>query len=205
MPQPPRKGRGWIWIIVSVVAVLIIIGAAVAAVAANSGKSNQQANATPTTQSGQAGQATQPAQTQPTAAPTQPSSNTGGTHKIGDLVTLDGWQITVNNVKTSSGDEFNQPKPGDTFLLIDITAVNQTSQSQSFSSLLSFTLKDSTGQKYDETIDTNAPSSPDGNVAAGGKIRGTIAYDVPQTQHTFELDFTPDITSADVATWSLTA
>lgn len=198
MPQPPRKGRGWIWIIVSVVAVLIIVGAAVAA---NANKSNQQASVTPTTQTGQA---TQPAQTQPTAAPTQPSSNSGGMHKVGDVVTLDGWQLTVNGVKTSSGDEFNQPKPGDTFLLIDVTAVNQTGQSQPFSSFLSFTLKDSTGQKYDETIDTNAPSSPDGNVAAGGKIRGTVVYDVPQTQHTFELDFTPDITSADVATWSLT-
>lgn len=199
MQQPPRKRRGWLWITVSIVVVLIIIGAAAAA-ASSGNKSGQQSSITPTTQTSQA---TQPAQSQPTTAPTQPSSNSGGTHKVGDVVTLDGWQLTVNGVKTSSGDEFNQPKPGNTFLLVDVTAVNQTGQSQSFSSLLSFTLKDSTGQKYDETIDTNAPSSPDGNVAAGGKLRGTVAYEVPKTQHTFELDFTPDITSNDVATWSL--
>ncbi|HLG78326.1 MAG TPA: DUF4352 domain-containing protein [Ktedonobacteraceae bacterium] len=202
MQQPPRKGRGWLWITISVVVALILIGGVIAAVSA-ANKPAQQANGTPTAQAGQATQAaTQPGQTQPTAAPTQ-SSSSSGMHKVGDVVTIGGWQITVNGVKTSQGDEFNQPHAGNTFLLVDVTAVNQTGQAQTFSSLISFTLKDSTGQKYDETIDTAAPSSPDGNVAAGGKLRGTLAYEVPLSQHSFELDFTPDFTSTDVATWSL--
>lgn len=132
----------------------------------------------------------------PTQAP--PSA-----HKTGEVVTIGGWQVVVNGVTTSTGDSLFHPKAGNTFVLIDVTVTNATAQSQSLSSLISFAMKDSTGQKYAETIVPSAPSTPDGNVAAGAKLRGTLAYEIASSFHTIELDFTPDLASTDVATWNL--
>lgn len=198
MPPQPKKNQPWLWI-VGIVLVLLIAGSAAVAAVANHNQGNQ-VNTSPTA-TAQTNQNQSIPGAQPTSAPTSAPATA---HKVGDQVALDGWTVTVNGVTTSSGDDFDQPKAGNTFLLIDVTVVNGTGQAQTFSSLLSFTLKDSTGQKYDQTIVTSAPSTPDGNITNGGKLRGTIAYEIPTSIQTVELDFTPDITSTDVAIWNLT-
>lgn len=112
------------------------------------------------------------------------SSSSAAKHfKVGDQVNVGNtWVVTVNSVKTSQGDEFTQPKAGNTYVVVDVTLKNTSSQEQNVSSLLSFSLKDSTGQKYDETIITGA-TPPDGKVAAGDVLRGQIPYEVPSSMH----------------------
>jgi Domain of unknown function (DUF4352) len=121
------------------------------------------------------------------------------------VVTVDNWQVVVNGVKTSQGGQYDTLNPGDVFLEIDLTVTNQTGQNQTFSSDFSCTLKDSTGQKYNSSFgDSNAPSSPDGNVASGDKLRGTVVYEVPSSMHTFEFSVDPDpFGKNDVAVWNL--
>ena len=177
-PVQPKKRRRWPWVVGILLIVLIAI---IAAASANSGKG------TPTSANGS-----------PTAAPGNSA------HKVGDAVTIGGWQVVVNGVTTSNGDSFTQPKTGNTFVLIDVTVTNTASSTQPVSSLISFDMKDASGQKYTETIVSGAPNPPDGNVAAGSKVRGTLAYELPTSAKTIELDFTPSLTSTDVATWSLT-
>ena len=209
--QQPRKPKNYLWLII-VVAVLVVLVGALAVAVAQSGKgngSNQTVNATATsvpatnapatsapTQAGQ--------QSTPTSAPTQGSSSSG-THKLGDVVSIDNWQVSVISAKISHGGQYDTPQhAGDVYLEIDVSVVNQTGQSQTFSSLLNFTLKDSTGQKYDQAFVSDAPSSPDGTVPNGGKLRGTVVYEVPPTMHTFEFDVAPDsLNSSDVAVWNL--
>lgn len=194
-PQQPRKSRKKLWITLGVILLLVII---IGAVASNGNKSNT-ASPQPTTSANSA-----PTQaSQPTTAPTQATS---GAHKIGETVTVDNWDAVVNSAKTSTGGQFDTPQhSGDVFLEISVSVTNNTGKAQTFSSILYFTLKDSSGQKYDETIVTDAPSTPDGNVAAGGKLKGTISYEVPKDTKSFELDFSPDpFGSTDVATWTFT-
>lgn len=194
-PQQPRKSRKKLWITLGVILLLVII---IGAVASNGNKSGT-ASPQPTTSANSA-----PTQaSQPTTAPTQANS---GTHKIGETVTIDNWDAVVNSAKISTGGQFDTPQhSGDVFLEISVSVTNNTGKAQTFSSLLSFTLKDSSGQKYDETIVTDAPSTPDGNVAAGGKLKGTISYEVPKDTKSFELDFSPDpFGSTDVAVWTFT-
>lgn len=182
---------------------VILFGAVFAAI---QGKNNDAPVVSePTAQAGTT-PASAPTQAQTSQPTTAPTSSSTGSHKIGDVVSIDNWLVTVNGVKTSSGGQYDPPQhAGDIFLEIDVSVTNQTGQSQTFSSLLSLTLKDSTGQKYNETFVSDAPSSPDGTVANGSKLRGTVTYEVPQTMHSFEFDVAPDsLTSTNVAVWNLT-
>ena len=72
------------------------------------------------------------------------------------------WQITINSAKTSHGSEFNQPKSGNVFLILQITAKNLSASEQNISSLVQFTLTDASGQKYNQTIDSDAGAGLDG-------------------------------------------
>ena len=118
--------------------------------------------------------------------------------------TVDGWVVTVNSAKTVQGGQFDSLKAGDTFLELDVSAKNETGSTQAFSSLISFKLKDTTGQSYNEAIVSDAPASPNGNVTNGSPLRGTLTYEVPSSIKSFTLDFTPGIASTDTATWNVT-
>ena len=203
-PQPPRKNRTLLWAIIGGVLALLIIVGAVAAAAANANKGPA---ATPTAQTGNNATTVPTQASQPTAASTQPANSPAGTHKVGDVVTLGGYQVVVNGAKISHGGQFDTPqKAGDVYLEIDVTVTNQTGKAQTFSSDLSFDVKDPSGQKYSSTFVSDAPNSPDGNIQNNDKLRGTLAYEVPPNTNPFKLEFMPDpFNSTDVATWSITA
>lgn len=181
-PPPQKKRRRGCLVSASVVIVVVI--AIVAIVSTNSGKGG-----TPTTS---ATSATKESRTELAVTPT-------GANKVQQPVNLDNWTITVNKVSTSKGSEFNQPqKPGDVFLLVDVSLKNNTGSSQTVSSLVLFSLKDASGQAYNGTFDTDAPDTPNGNLPAGQLLRGTIPYEVPATLHDFLFSFSPSL-----ADWSL--
>ena len=190
VPQQPKKknrvARGC-GITAGVVIVIIII-VVIASASRGSGSAN-----TNTSSSNNSSSST--SSTSPTQAPAT-------AHKVGDAVTLGGWGITVNSVTTSTDDPLSQLKAGDAYLEIIVSLKNNTGSNQTFSSLLSFSLTDSTGQKYDQSL-TSGATSPDGNVAAGNPLKGTLAYETPKTVRQFILTFTPDISSTDSATWNL--
>ncbi len=132
------------------------------------------------------------------------TSSSGPQHfKVGDQVKVgDTYVVTVNSVKTSKGDDISQPKSGNTFLIVDVSIKNVSTKEQNLSSILQFTLKDSTGQKYDETILVGA-TPPDGKLSAGDIVKGQIVYEVSAAQHDFTLAFVADITSSGQTVWDL--
>jgi hypothetical protein len=125
--------------------------------------------------------------------------------KVGDTVTVGStWKTTANGIKTDDGGQFSALKSGDTYVLVDISLTNLSGSEQNVSSLANFTFKDSTGQKYDESIDPNVNGgTPDGKVASGDTLRGTLTYEVPASQKAFTLAFAPDITSSGQTIWDL--
>lgn len=134
---------------------------------------------------------------------TATSAPTSQHFKVGDHVTVgDTYMVTVNSVKASQGDDFIKPDAGNTFLVVDVTIKNTSSEEQDLSSLLQFSLKDSTGQKYTETI-TASGTPPDGKLAAGDQVKGQITYEVPKSQHDFTLAFEADFLSSGQTFWDL--
>ena len=139
----------------------------------------------------------------PTDTP-QPTAAALVYHKIGDTVKAGTWTITINSVKTDPGGQYDSPKAGDTYLVIDVTAVNNDSKTDQFSSFIAFNLKDSTGQQYTQSF-ASIGTLPDGEVAPGDKVRGQIPFEIPQSQHSFTLSYQPDFASDNTFFWKLSA
>jgi hypothetical protein len=102
--------------------------------------------------------------------------------KVGEAVQVGTLYITVNEVKPVTGNQFAKPAEGNQFLMVDVTLENKGSAAESISTLLQMWLKDPTGQRY--KIDLLAMSasggtSPDGELAAGEKLKGQVAFEVP--------------------------
>lgn len=132
------------------------------------------------------------------------SSSSSAKHfKVGDQVKVgDTFVVTINSVKTSTGNNLDKPKSGNVYLLVDVTIKNVSDKEQNISSLLMCGLKDSTGQKYEETIISDA-TAPDGKVEAGDVLRGKIPYEVPKSQHNFTFSFEADAFSSGQTLWDL--
>nr|BBH94645.1 hypothetical protein KTA_28440 [Thermogemmatispora argillosa] len=134
-----------------------------------------------------------------TSAPANQHFKVGQAVKVGDT-----WLVTVLGTKTSDGDEFSHPKAGHTYLLIDVSLKNLSNSEQEVSSLMNFTLRDSSGQQMDVAIVSSAPKSPDGKVEAGEQIRGTLAYEVPRSEHQYTLAFVSDLLDSGQTIWDIT-
>jgi len=133
------------------------------------------------------------------------SSTSAAQHfKVGQQVKVGStWVVTLNSAKTHGATDYDQPKSGDTYLVVDVSLKNVSSQEQDLSSLAQFTLKDATGQSYTETITTFANAAPDGKVEAGSLSRGQMVYEVPTAQKTFTFAFEADIVSGGETIWDI--
>jgi len=192
-PQPPKK-KNRLGLIIAIVAGVLVLACVIAGIAAVAG--SQKAN------TGTAVNTNNSSSTTTTTAPTTNPSNQhfqiGQTVKVGDT-----WQITINSAKTSNGSQFYTPKSGQMFLVLNITAKNISSQEQNISSLIQFTLTDTTGQKYNETIYPDAGSTLDGKIEAGSQLKGSIVWEVPKSIRSYQMAFEADFTSSGQTIWDV--
>jgi Domain of unknown function (DUF4352) len=141
--------------------------------------------------------ATQPA-SQPTSVPTQTIFN------VGDTAANTLWSVTVNSVKEVTTGPSAQPSAGNIFLVVDVTTQNLSSSPRPVSSEVSFTLKDTTGQVYEEKF-TGIGVPPDNtSLQPNDKLRGQLSYEVPKNQHNFTFQFHGSMLDGNTATWAIT-
>jgi hypothetical protein len=190
VPPPPSKRRGlkaWHWVLIAL-GVLLVIGI-VAVAATGCGTSSQSTGGT-----------SPPEQTS-TQVPTQ--APTAAHHKVGEQVQVGSWAVTLNSAKLHGGTEFDTPEAGHTYLVVNATFKNGSSQPQTMSTVVQVTMKDSAGQRYTETFVGFAEASPDGTVEPGGQTRGEIVYEVPTSVHQFTFTFQPDMFDSTLAMWDV--
>jgi hypothetical protein len=196
MPQqPPKKKRNPLLIGCGAALALVLIVIVIVVIASASAAKNNNGTIVNT------GSTSTTGNTQATSAPAAPS-----TFKVGQVVSVGNtWQITVLSAKTDAGGQYNSPQTaGDVFLIVTVSVKNISSQSQTMSSIVQWNLQDTTGQKYNIGIDTNAGAGLDGPVAVGSLLKGTLTYEAPKTIHNFVLSFQNDITSSDQSIWNIT-
>lgn len=102
---------------------------------------------------------------------------------IGDIVEIGNLTLTVNEVTSPPGDEFNKPNAGNKFVVVDVTLGNKGAEAENISSMMQMHLKDATGQKYDLDLSASVASggtTPDGELAPGEKMRGQAGFQVPE-------------------------
>jgi hypothetical protein len=189
--QPPKKRLLWPWFVGGGCLVLIL---AICGILFALGKF-----ATTATQSTLTNiEATAQSASQSDTTPTSVSAH----HKLNETVSVDNtWQVTVTKVSTYQGNTISTPTTGNTFIQIEVSMKNISKQQQIVSSLIQYSLHDTSGQKYTENLLTGT-AGPDGTVAAGDPLKGTITYEVPANTKSFVLDFTPNFSGQQIS-WDL--
>ncbi|GAA2002725.1 DUF4352 domain-containing protein [Catenulispora subtropica] len=159
------------------------------------------------TQATKVGSDAQSVQTSGTSAAGSASPSTSApaakTFKVGDQVQNGKWIVTVHkaDVPFTPKNDFDKPKDGDMFVVLDVEVKNTSGSAQDFSSMLGFELKDGANQTYDETIlaEDGMPAVPEGSVAAGEAKRGEVAFEVPKTAKGLKLEFRGGVMDGQVA------
>lgn len=217
--QPPRKrmrrsSKLALGFLIALVGVVALIVASVFAFGGNAtGAPSAQAGQTATASANATNVAvsltalsndlTQTAMTPDTSLPT-PTPTPAPQNGIGSSQTSGFWSITINSVKpTVSTNEFEVPKPGNQFVLINFTAHNNDVAPHDMNPFY-FALRDDSGTSYDFTGLTVAVN-PDGTVVAGQQLRGDLSYELPLSLHQVTLQFDPpeDTDSSQIVQWTL--
>lgn len=115
--------------------------------------------------------------------------------KVGEEVTLGDWKVKVNQVTDpyTPTNDFMTPTAGNRYVMVDTQVTNNSDKPQTVSSMMCFELRDDSNRTHTITITGDQTSSLDGEVAAGGTLRGDLAYEVPDTAKNLQLQFKCDL------------
>ena len=214
-PVPPRKSNTRLFVIIALVLIgVLAVGGVGIALGHQGGKPTTTTTPTPATGTTPSTSGSTPATggstptsgTTPASGGITPTSVTSTSNaKVGQTVQAGAnYAVTVNSVKTNTGDDIFKPKAGNTYIVIDVTVKNTSSSPQDVSSFLNFELQDSTGQKYN-TAFTDIGTAPDQTGLQPGKlIRGQLVYEVPTSMHQFTFSYVDFLGNGTLATWDIT-
>lgn len=168
--QPPKKKKKGLIAVIVIVAVIVLI-----AVIANLGGNDDQPKAV-----GGSGNAAQSEQV-----------DTSKVFGINEAVKYNGLELSVTKVAKSSGKEFDKPKDGMEFIIVTVKYKNVGDENISYNSL-DFKMLNSKGQITDQTFTTidSDTSLSSGQLAPGGEVSGTIAFEQPKGDTGLKLQYT---------------
>ena len=111
--------------------------------------------------------------------------------KIGETINLDNMILIVESKEISQGTEFEKPKDGQEFVVVKIKIENKKDKNISYNPF-DFKLQNSKGQIVDKGIITidNKTALQSGNLAPGGHVEGTIAFEAPKGDTGLQLQYT---------------
>lgn len=101
-------------------------------------------------------------------------------YSVGEEVKLNDNILIVNSVEKSSGSEWDKPKEGNEFVIVNVTIKNGGKSEISYNPF-DFSMQNSKGQITDQaltTINTDTALSS-GQLASGGEISGTVVFEQP--------------------------
>ncbi|MCR3760440.1 DUF4352 domain-containing protein [Clostridium felsineum] len=134
----------------------------------------------------------------PTASTSKSDSDSKSktqTFKIGDVVQLKDYKVTVNKIRTGNGADGMQPEQGKQYFYVDCTIENTSNEEKAISSVLMFKVQDQDGRSYDQAIPGDQNGQLDGKVSAGQKISGEYVVKVPEGKTGLRLVFDSSVLS----------
>ncbi|HGG0416456.1 TPA: DUF4352 domain-containing protein [Clostridium sporogenes] len=173
--KKPFYKKWWFWILIFIVGIGIGIGAGAGAIIDEPQKVGQTS-----------------AKVQDKSTETSTETNKSKVFKIGDVVKLKDFKVTVNKLYKVKGDELSQPQPGNEFIAVDCSVENISNEQQAVSSVMMFKVVDKDGRECEESIGglTAAKAGQmDGEIGPGRKITGVYVVEVPKGTTGLELEF----------------
>ncbi|MFM1655530.1 DUF4352 domain-containing protein [Brevibacillus sp. B_LB10_24] len=189
--KKPLWKKWWFWLIVVIV---------IAAIGSNGAKDD--AKLASTTQNQQLSQPeAQPQQQKQAQQTEQQQQDTqqeqkAEEFKVGDVVQMGDYKLAVDEVKKSAGSDFDKPKDGMEYVIVKVTIENGGSKNISYNPF-DFKMSNSQGQITSQaftTVDNNT-SLQSGELAPGGKVSGTIAFEQPKDDQQLQLQYKPSLWS----------
>ena len=171
--KKPLYRKWWVWILILIVG--IGIGAGAGAIIDDPQKVGQTS-----------------AKVQDKSTETSTETNKSKVFKIGDVVKLKDFKVTVNKLYKVKGDELSKPQPGNEFIAVDCSVENISNEQQAVSSVMMFKVVDKDGRECEESIGglTAAKAGQmDGEIGPGRKITGVYVVEVPKGTTGLELEF----------------
>ncbi len=171
--KKPFYKKWWFWILIFIVG--IGIGAGAGAIIDEPQKVGQTS-----------------AKVQDKSTETSTETNKSKVFKIGDVVKLKDFKVTVNKLYKVKGDELSQPQPGNEFIAVDCSVENISNEQKAVSSVMMFKVVDKDGRECEESIGglTAAKAGQmDGEIGPGRKITGVYVVEVPKGTTGLELEF----------------
>lgn len=116
-------------------------------------------------------------------------------YHTGNTVQFPNGKITMMGYETSDGGDYFQPDTGNEYLFVEFEMENNTSETQRVSSWVSF---DGYADGYKVDTSLTAPSSSgkntlDGEIAAGMKMQGIVAFETPKNWKTFDIYYKDNV------------
>lgn len=153
----PWYKKWWVWLII----IIVLIGAGGAA----GNKDNTATNS---------GSASNSTETKKAEEKTE--------FKVGETASFDNKTITVTDVQRNydTGNQFAQPESGKEFVIVTVKITNDSDKTLDYNTY-EFKMQDSNGVQQNEAITALSEGKLNsGSLAAGGKVTGKLAYEVPK-------------------------
>lgn len=115
---------------------------------------------------------------------------------VGEAVQLGKNVLTVTKVEKSNGTEFDTPQQGKEYIIVTVQIQNAGDQNISYNPF-DFKMANSQGQIEDmgfTTVDSDT-SLQSGELAPGGSVSGTIAFEEPVGDTGLQLQYSPSFWS----------
>ncbi len=181
-PPPPKKKRGCLIASLVGVAVLVVIIIVIVSTCTAAVDSVLSATATPPSLVGRA--SGEP-------APDTSGAPSAQTFSTGDVIQASDFKLTIESFKKVKGTEYNKPDDGKEWVQIVLLVENTSDAEVTVSSMMMFDAyvddmamsENYSAQMVDESI-----KSMDGTLAAGKKLRGQLAYEVPKGWKEIQID-----------------
>jgi hypothetical protein len=98
--------------------------------------------------------------------------------QIGERVEAGGIALTINSANTMASFDFMTAAEGKTYLVVDALIENISRDTAPYNPLY-FSLKDAEGYQHNSAILAPDPSLKSGELPAGDRVRGNIAFEIP--------------------------
>ncbi len=115
----------------------------------------------------------------------------------GDVATLGDSAVKVTKVEKSQGNDWDKPKSGKEFVIITVSIENKGKNKLSYNPY-DFKLQNSQGQQESIAFTTtnNDTALSSGELVAGGKVSGTIAFETTKGDKGLSLIYSDSILSS---------
>ena len=129
------------------------------------------------------------AETTTTVETTTTTVKSANVFAVGDLLDFKGLIVTVTKFEKSIGDDFDKPKEGTEYIIVNVKIINKTNGKISYNPF-DFKMQNSKGQIID-MVDSYTTLKT-GELATDGEVEGTVVFEEPKNDPELILLYQPD-------------